>query len=495
MLRIALIYPPLTDHKGHYPLLTQNRQFRYSSSTRVKIFPLVMASAATLLQKRGYQVLFLDGINRRQSLQEFEELLLQFQPDLVVLESKAPIIRRHWLYLERLKSLLPTCRSVLVGDHVTALPEESLQTQTVDYCVTGGDYDVVLLGLADFLYGENPELPPGVYWRKGSRIKESGTSLLTADLDRLPFIDRELTRWRDYGEAYLHRPVMYVSSGRGCGGNGTRPGQCRFCCWQHTFWRCTSRLRSPEHFVDELETLYRQYKVVEVFDDNEAGATFSQAWLEEVYRLMVKRRLVGKLFLSSNSRADSLTVGTCSLLKKMNFRLLKVGLEAGTNRTLARLDKQETVEQIRHGVKNAKDVGLIVMLTTMMGYPWETEEDALATYELARELMFYKTRFGDSLQSSVIVPYPGTPLYAEAVRRGWLLFEKDDYEKFDMSRPILKSAYDPLSWCNRMWGIHKHPTFLLKSLTSVRSCKDVTLALRGISSLLGHLKDFRAAAD
>jgi radical SAM superfamily enzyme YgiQ (UPF0313 family) len=491
MRRIALIYPPLTDYKGHYPLLTQNRQFRYSSSSKVRIFPLVMATAATLLKEHGYQVFFLDGINRRQSSAEFERLLCEFKPDLVVLESKAPLIRDHCYYARRLKSLLPRCMSIMVGDHVTSFPEETLRNESVDYCVAGGDYDVSLLGLVDFLSGERADLPPGVHYRVGDQAQHSGPFQLIADLDALPFIDRELTRWQDYGEAYLYKPVAYVLSGRGCGGNGVKAGQCRFCCWQHTLWRCTSRLRSPEHFVAELERLYHQYHMVEVFDDNEAGATFSYEWLEEVYRLMLDKKLVGKFSISSNSRADCLTPETCKLLKKMKFRLLKVGLEAGTDSTLARLNKHETVEQIRRGVKNAKDAGLIVMLTTMMGYPWETEKDAEATYKVARELMLYKTHFGDSLQSSVIVPYPGTPLYEEAVKSDWLLVDKNDYEKFDMSRPILQSAYDPMRWCNKMWSIHKHPLFLLKSFASLRSFRDVSLALQGVSSLLGHLRDFR----
>ena len=491
MDKIAIIYPPITNRRGQYPLLTQNRQFRYSSSTEVRIFPLVMASAATLLNEQGYQVLFLDGINRRQSPEEFHRILSQFQPDVVVLESKAPMIREHWLYLSQLKSFLPQFVSVLVGDHVTAFPEESLDNQAIDYCLAGGDYDLSLLGLVDFLSGETAQLPPGVHYREDNQLKNSGPFQLGADLDELPFINRDLARWQDYGEAYLYKPVMYILSGRGCGGNGMKPGQCRFCSWQHSLWSCSARLRSPENFVAELESLYHRYQMVEVFDDNEAGATFSYEWLEEVYKLMLKKKLVGKFFLSSNSRADCLTPETCEMLKKLNFRLLKVGLEAGTDKTLARLNKHETVEQIRSGVKNAKDQGLIVMLTSMMGYPWESEEDAQATYELAKELMLYKTRFGDSLQSSVIVPYPGTPLYKEAIKHGWLLYDKNDYEKFDMSRPVLKSAYDPMKWCNKLWSIHKHPLFLFKSAVSLKSYRDIRLALQGVSSLLGHLKDFR----
>jgi radical SAM superfamily enzyme YgiQ (UPF0313 family) len=168
-----------------------------------------------------------------------------------------------------------------------------------------------------------------------------------------------------------------------------------------------------------------------------------------------------------------------------------VGLESGNNGTLKRLNKQETIEEIIEGVKRAKDQGLIVMLTTMVGYPWESEEDPAQTYKVARELMLYKTHFGDALQASVIVPYPGTPLYKEALRNNWLLPEIGEYEKYDMSRPVLKSPSNSSKWCKKIWGIHSEPKFLWKSLISLRSVHDFKLAFRGIVSLLGHLRDFR----
>ena len=38
---------------------------------------------------------------------------------------------------------------VIVGDHVTALPEETLRNCPVDYILTGGDYDFLIVNLAD----------------------------------------------------------------------------------------------------------------------------------------------------------------------------------------------------------------------------------------------------------------------------------------------------------------------------------------------------------
>jgi radical SAM superfamily enzyme YgiQ (UPF0313 family) len=205
---------------------------------------------------------------------------------------------------------------------------------------------------------------------------------------------------------------------------------------------------------------------------------------------MKKRGLTGKVSISSNARADSLTDSVCQLLKKSGFRLLKIGIESGNDKTLKMLKKDESTAETMAGVKKAKDHGLIAMLTTMVGYPWEDEKDAFQTYHFTKEIMLYKTHFGDSLQSSIVVPYPGTPLYRQALKNKWFIVHPRKYEDFDMAHQILKTSIDTVKWCRKMWRIHLHPLFILKSIFTLRKWKDIKLALRGTISLLGHLRDY-----
>ncbi|MBI2303827.1 MAG: radical SAM protein [Chloroflexi bacterium] len=485
-MKVAIAYPPIIKN-GRYPLLSQNRQFRYSSSPYVKIFPLVPASAATLLKEAGHQVLWLDGVNERLSIQTFWGRLNAFSPDLVVMETKTPVLAHHWSWVKNLAEA--GFKTVLMGDHVTANPEESLANSPVDYVVGGGDYDVALLGLVDHLERGSP-LSAGIYFRRYGRVESSGSPQLTANLDALPVIDRELTQWHIYGEAYLHHPCAYILTGRGCGGGPQGPGRCAFCVWQHTLWQRTRRLRSPKKVVQEIKTLAERYRVREVFDDNESGGVWNQEWLEAFCQEMKREGLVGRVYFSCNARGDSLTPERCRLMKEGGFRLLKVGLESGNEETLLRLHKGESLEDIVRGVKTAKEHGLCVLLTTMTGYPWEKEEDAEKTYQVTKKLMLYNTQLGDSLQSSVLVPYPGTPLYRECLERGWFDIDPRDYSQYDMSHPVLRCSFDAMAWCDQMWNIHKHPLFLLKTLLQVRSRDDITLLGRGVTSLLGHNKDF-----
>lgn len=488
-MKIAIIYPPMS-YQGRFPLLSQNRIFTFTNSEVIKIYPLVLASAATLLSQKGHEVLYKDAINERVSQEQFIRELTSFKPDMIVMETKAPIIKHHWDFINELKqpSTPNSPLIVLIGDHVSFFPQESMEGSLVDFVVTGGDYDVSLAQLVDSLENGSA-MPAGTWFRENGEIRNTGKFELVYDLDSLPFIDRDLTKWDIYGEAYLFRPCAYILSGRGCGGV-KRPGVCKFCIWQYALWNCKARLRSARNVVDEIKMLVEKYGVKEVFDDNEAGGIWNKEWLHEFYREMKKQGLIGKVIISSNARADCLDDETCDLLKKSGFRLLKIGLESGNDKSLKKLVKDETVKEIIEGVKRAKDYGLKVMVTVMVGYPWETEEDVRRSCEVAQDLALYKARIGDSLEANVVIPYPGTPLHRDCLKNDWFTIDPNDYEKYGLSRPILKTEIDAVSWCKKIWSIHHHPKFLLRSLATCRSGDDIRLALRGVKSLLGHKRDY-----
>ena len=94
-MKVAIVYPPLKSEKG-VALLTQNRQFQWFSRPTY-IFPVVPATAATMLKKAGHDVLFLDGIAAELSEEAFERKLEAFAPDMVVVETKTPVVKRHCL--------------------------------------------------------------------------------------------------------------------------------------------------------------------------------------------------------------------------------------------------------------------------------------------------------------------------------------------------------------------------------------------------------------
>src|SRR5437773_5029616 len=98
-MKVAVVYPPIKKN-GQYPLLSQNRHLKFSHSLQVRIFPLIPAHAATNLQAAGHKVLWLDGINERLSMEAFDAQLSAFDPGLILLETKAPVLKSHWAWID-----------------------------------------------------------------------------------------------------------------------------------------------------------------------------------------------------------------------------------------------------------------------------------------------------------------------------------------------------------------------------------------------------------
>lgn len=480
-MKIVIGYPPTTSEKG-LALLSQNRQFQWFSNA-TRIFPVILASAATMLKASGYNVTWKDAVAEDISIDDFHAFLQREQPDYFIFESKTPVIKQHWQLINDLKSRFPCLRIIILGDHVTNLPDETMESCNVDFVVCGGDYDFMLNDLFDALDHGQP-VPDGILYRKDGDIVGTSKFKLNHDLDEAPFIDRDLTKWRIYQKEYnlQGRPFMYTMSGRDCW-----YGKCTFCAWTTLFPKF--RVRSVNNVLDEVGMLIERYGTREIFDDS--GTLMTGDWLKDLCEGLVQRGYTRKTKYSCNMRFGALKLEDFAMMKKAGFRLLKFGLESANQGTLDRLNKKIRVEDIKQGCVWAKQAGLTVHLTMMVGFPWETREEALRTFNLAKYLM--QKGYADLLQATTVVPYPGTPMYKEALKNNLFLFDPKSYERFDMSEPVLKTKMDAADVriiCSRIYTIFLSPQYILARLRNLRSLDDIKFTLRGVKPVLGHLKDF-----
>jgi len=480
-MKISISYPPLENEKG-VPLLSQNRQFQWFKEPTY-IYPMVSACAATLLKKGGHEVLWNDGIAEKVSYTSWMDNIAKEHPDLVVVETKTPVVKRHWRIINQIKEELPDTKTVFVGDHVTALPKESLKNSSVDFVITGGDYDFSLVNLANWLDGKD-SLQKGVYYRKNGKLKNSGKFVLH-DLSMLPFIDRDLTRWRLYSEKngnYKRTPGTYSMVGRDCWWAG-----CTFCSWTTIYPKGTFRVRSPENLLDEVGMLIERYGVREIFDDT--GTFPIGNWLKKFCDGMIERGYNREIFFSCNMRFGALSLEEYKLMKKAGFRMLLFGLESASQKTLDRINKNVKLECITKSCKKAKESGLEPHLTMMLGYPWEKKEDALKTFELAKYL--FENGYADTLQATITIPYPGTPLFKECKKKGLLLSE--DWSDYDMRRLIMKTEIteeDVKEITQKMYRLFFNPRYVLRKIASIRDVEDFRFVLAGVRKVFGHITDF-----
>jgi len=496
-MKIAIGYPPLEEK--FIPHLSQNRQFQWFHSPTF-IYPVVPALAATLLKKEGHEVFWLDGIAEKWSYQQWLNELKKAKPEILVMETKTPVIKKHWKIINQLKKLTIDNHQlaiILVGDHVTALPEESFLNSSVDYVLTGGDYDFLLLNLVNHLT-KREKLEPGIWYRekpknkKTEKIKNTGKFLLNHNLNKLPFIDRNLTKWELYAYEngnYKRTPGTYVMAGRDCWWR--KDGGCKFCAW--TVLYPQYRTRKPENVLDEIGELIEKYQVKEIMDDT--GTFPVGEWLREFCLGMIKRGYNKKIYFDCNMRFGVLTKEDYELMAKAGFRFLLYGLESANQETVDRLNKGIKINKIEEELKTAKEANREVKgclephVTCMVGYPWETKNEAQNTIEFTKNL--FAKGLIDSLQATVVIPYPGTALFAECEKNGRL--KTKDWKRYDMKEPIMKTPMKDEEVMRLTQGIYKSfltPKFIFKKILSIREPEDIRFFVRAGKKVLGHLKDF-----
>ena len=506
-MKIFISYPPLISEKGT-PLLGQNRQFQWFNSPTY-IYPVIPAYLATLLKKNGEDVVWDDGIAEGLGYGEWRERLSKARPDIIVIETKTPVVKHHWRIINELKEKADwPLKIVLVGDHVTAEPEESLRYSKVDYVLAGGDYDFGVANLVKFLQGQE-ELEPGWHSRaggqwdekgkneeinwtggefKGGEFKNSGSrqDYHQHDLNTLPEIDRELTMWRMYAYKngnFKYTPGTYMMSGRDCWW-----GRCTFCSWTTLFPGNNFRTRSAQLALDEVGHLI-DLGVKEIMEDS--GSLPIGDWLEEFCTGMIERGYNKKVTMSCNMRITGIRdPETWKLMKKAGFRFILFGLESANQKTLDEINKNLKVEEIEPGLKMCKEAGLEPHITAMIGYPWETREEALKTVDLAKDL--FKKGYVDTLQATVLIPYPGTPLYASCWANDLLNF--NDYDRFDQREQVMKCELTTAEVKEMTQGLYKSfmtPQFIAHKILSIRNLDDVKFLWRAGLKVLGHLMDFK----
>lgn len=488
-MKISISYPPLESQKG-VPLLSQNRQFQWFNSPTY-IYPVIPAYAATLLKTNGYDVLWDDGIAEEFTYETWMKRLVKEKPDIIAIETKTPVAKKHWAIVDDIKKKAKAVKNwspiiVLMGDHVTALPGESFENCAVDYVIASGDYDFALLSLANHI-SKKTELESGFWYRdeKGNVVCTGPANILEHDLNSLPMIDRDLTKWKNYAYKngnFKHTPGTYMMSGRDCWW-----GRCTFCSWTTLFPGKNYRTRSAKLALDEVGHLI-DLGVKEIMEDS--GSLPIGDWLTEFCNGMIERGYNKKVVMSCNMRITGIRdLETWKLMKRAGFRFILFGLESANQETLDKIDKNLKVEEIEPGLKLCKEGGLEPHITVMMGYPWETKEMARNTIELAKRL--FKKGYVDTLQATVLIPYPGTPLFKDCKSKGCLTTE--DWDEFDQRKAVMISPLteeDIKCFTQELYKAFISPQFIFRKIIGVRNMNDIKFLMRAGFKVLGHLKDF-----
>ena len=234
-----------------------------------------------------------------------------------------------------------------------------------------------------------------------SRAHRHGLLPWTVDV-----IQRDL-RIEDYeiGEALY--PFVSFYAGRGC------RSKCTFCLWPYTVGGHTYRVRSPQNVVGEVRRATEYFpQLREVFFDDDT-LTDARPWVEDVARGLGEVLVPKGMTWSTNAKVN-VPYDTLKVLKENGLRLLTVGFETGSQQILNNVKKGMKVEWAHEFAENCHKLGIKIHGTFIVGLPGETQETIHET------IRFVKWINPHTIQVSLPAPLPGTFLYDQAKREGWL---------------------------------------------------------------------------
>jgi radical SAM superfamily enzyme YgiQ (UPF0313 family) len=313
---------------------------------------------------------------------------------------------------------------VMMGNHPSALPQQTLREERVDF-VIDGEGPLTLMGL---LNDDPVEKIPGLVWKRdldrhgqtGPNADDVATANRAADLLD---VDRDLHgrawhllpdpshyrshNWQRLGQPSKRSPYAAIFTSLGC------PYSCNFCMINVAFHSHRYRMRNPQAVVNEMRMLYHDYGV-RTFKIIDELFVLNKKHTRAICEELISRGLGPNISSWVYARPDyKFEDEELKMFRAAGFDWFALGIESGAASVRDGADKSMTQDEIKSAVRRIEKAGINVIANYIVGLPGETNESVAATLSLSQEL---NTTFSNWY---VAQAYPGSKLYDDAIAKGW----------------------------------------------------------------------------
>lgn len=396
-MNIVLVNPPV-------------RSGRYAS-WQTSIPPAGIGYLAAYLEQHDFGCSVIDGKLWKISIDEVCDQLCALNPDLIGFSAMTPDMPSTGEISRRVKEKMPGVITVMGGAHAIAIPHETLQEfPHIDFVITGEGEDTFVELVTALSTEKDFSAVPGLGYRDESMVIVNPHRPYIKDLDRLPF-----PAWHKFGKK---SDTYFVLSSRGC------PYGCLFCM---RALGSQVRDRSPENVIAEIEWLVENFAPRKIIFIDETF-TLKKKRILEFTDLMIKKGLHRKVRWVAQTRVDRGDPEIFARMKAAGCYRVEFGVESGNQSILNHVDKNINLSQVRETVRMARDCGLQIACTFILGHPYESEET------IGNTINFAVTLKPDFVSFGIMSPYPGTGIWEMAktgkgnyrlLSDGW-----DDYMRF-----------------------------------------------------------------
>lgn len=312
----------------------------------------------------------------------------------------------------------PAVPLLILGGHVSALPERTMAEEAVDFACKG-EGPATVVGLLEALGrgGSEADLGavPGLVWRRSGRTVVNAPAPLITDLDHdlhgnvwdlLPMDRYRAHNWQCFGDLGSRRPYASIYTSLGC------PYKCSFCCINAPFEVHRYRMRAPGQVVAEIDFLHRAHGV-RTFKIIDEMFVLNERHVMAICEGLAK--LNHGLNIWAYARVDTVKPHMLEALLRAGIQWLALGIESGSRHVRDGARKALRNDDIVSVVRAIQAAGIKVIGNYIFGLPDEDLESMEETLALAMEL---NCEFGNFYSA---MAYPGSALYREAVEKGWPL--------------------------------------------------------------------------
>ncbi|MEM2958188.1 MAG: radical SAM protein [Candidatus Jordarchaeaceae archaeon] len=435
--------------------------------TECPTIPLGLTYLAAVLEDRGFDVDILDMVVYKFSREKIIEKIREYKPDIV----GAGSVTMNYPHAKRILQIAKSegATTIIGGPHATFADREVLsEAPWIDMVVRReGEYT-----LLDIVRGRDLKDVKGITYREDGEIVRNPDRELLMNLDELPFPARHLIPLSKY---IAYKTGCSMVTGRGC------PNRCIFCVGPKMTSR-KMRFRNPKLCVDEMEEILNYgFEEIIVEDDT---FTINKNHVFSICDEIISRGL--KFKWSANARVNTVTKEMLEKMYEAGCIFIQFGVESGNPEILKTCKKGITLEQVRKATQIAKEVGIGVLSSFIIGLPGETKETIRETMEFAKSLGTY---YG----YHVLAPFPGTEVRERADELGVKILT-NNWLRYDANRAVTETEGVSAEYMNKIVrdfykGVTKYVKNQVKAeeagTASEADLKDV--AIRRRRSLAWHL--------
>jgi len=329
--------------------------------------------------------------------------------------------------LEAAKKVAPDALTITGGQHFTALAEPSLKEYPVLDAVARGEGEETLFEVVEALEaGRGLAHIKGLTFRAGEEIVSTPPRPLITDLDSLPmpgyhFVEEHLDRYHFKMMAGDMRYAI-IEGSRGCEHN------CIFCS-QCVFWGNRWRAKSGKRMAEEMEYCRERFgaEFLWLTDDNFAFGPRA----DELFRELNARGLGDELLWFVQARVDDVAKNGASIgeMRKSGNQWVLLGVESGDPETLADYRKGVKPGQTHEAINLLKENDIFAQATLIIGHRKDTHQSIEGLRRFVEDVD------PDLAIYMILTPFPGTPLYEEAVKNNWI--EDWNWAHYDMIHSVM----------------------------------------------------------